>query len=1544
MKKKLLLFWLSFAFISNLFAQQDVFRVQGVPRADVVIAEQGNRTKMLSTEDDQSFTFDDIEFWVGEGQNEAMLVVDWYDDKGSTLVWGYRWDGNSTGATMIMAIAAADPRFTCMTGMGTIGGLGYDSNNNGSTCVVSTASTLCPANGNITVMNYRYDGWSAEDPTNRWQSGWMNGYWSYQVKDDINDDYKYSSVGAGSRILKNGSVDGWAFQSNMGGSQTGVFPRAPYVAAPAPPVSLGNIKYWIGEGENETAIVIKWNDGKEADALVWGYRWDGEVTLIEALKDIAYDDERLFLVVDENDSIAGVAFDLNGKNIPTVIYNKDTVYPLYPVNGLLVIPASTKFDNYENADSEDHWQAGQSGKGVWTYLIRKNGDEFALSAENYREKLLENASWNALNFNLNFDNPAIGDDLVSVSPYIREEIDYTKGIFFINEDWFGHTNGSLNFLTENGEWVYRAYSRENRGQAFGCTTSFGTIYGDNFYFVSKQAAESGDKQYEPGGRLVVADAKTLKKKAGFDDIGGGDGRAFLGVDENTGYISTSSGIVLFDIPTLTVGEKVTGTEGGSVYAGQVGTMLRIEDYVFACKQNSGVLVIDAKKHKVVQLIACENIGTLVRSKDGYLWATAYSDGLWKIDPYTFEVVEKRELETRAWIPGSWGAWTSSLICASDDTNTLYWAKMNGGDGGTTYFGTEVFKYDIDNPDLSEPFYVIGEHEGFYGSGINIDPVTGNLILTTTQKGQGGNYQYNWVHFVNSVTGEVIEIKALDAYYWFPGMSAFPDNYEPVISGELTSLAISGRIDVSLPDKVTDPDSRNGAIIKQVEVIEGAEYVRASVAREHLVLQPLSKNPFKLRLTVNSNGKVVTREMEVDVTEFITVESVTVDKSEVELSPRDTYQLTATVYPETASNKTVIWSSGDEAIATVDENGLVTPLQSGKEVTITATTENEGKTADCTFRIGTIPVEGMSLDPQFATLDARVKEELQLMPKFIPEDASNQRIRSWRSENPEVATVDGTGKVTALSEGTTIITAVSEEGNIEATCKVTTYISIQYVSLNLPRVLNIGESYQATITVTPENATNKNIKEWKSAAPELVSVDQDGFVTALAANGTGTRITVFMEDRDLEAVGSVFVNIPVEEVEIIMETNFLAVGEEMTIDVLFTPEEPSSKEVDWQSSNPEIATVDNDWGWFWTNTTVKALSEGDVTITVTTYPDDKTATALIRCVIPVEEVSIEAVSEELFIGETLQLSATILPENATVKNVSWESSDTEIASVDENGLVTAWTAGEVILTVTTEEGGKTATQVITCKPVPVESVTITPDAAELLLEETIQLTAVVLPENATNKKISWESSDTEIAAVDENGLVTALSIGEVTITVATEDEGKIATAVITCKPIPVASVSLTPDFDELEIGDELQLQVTILPENATNQHIQAWISSNEEVASVADGLVVALKEGETTITVVTEDQQLEAYCEIVVLPGNSIEGEFVIATLVYPTVTTGKIIVEQREMDTIKIVNTIGDILQVIVPQQQREIIDISGYLNGIYFIEVGGKAFKIVKK
>ena len=249
------------------------------------------------------------------------------------------------------------------------------------------------------------------------------------------------------------------------------------------------------------------------------------------------------------------------------------------------------------------------------------------------------------------------------------------------------------------------------------------------------------------------------------------------------------------------------------------------------------------------------------------------------------------------------------------------------------------------------------------------------------------------------------------------------------------------------------------------------------------------------------------------------------------------------------------------------------------------------------------------------------------------------------------------------------------------------------------------------------------------------------------------------------------------------------------------------------------------------------------------------------------ISLNKTSAELIEGNTMQLTATVLPSNATNKTVTWTTSNSSVATVNSNGLVTAKAVGNATITARTTDGSNlSASCSVTVKQSSVlaTSISLNKTSAEINTGGTLQLTATVLPSNATNKTVTWSTSNSTVATVNSNGLVTAKSPGNATITATTTDGSNLSASCAVNVVVPVTSISLDKTSAELVKGNAMKLIVTVLPSNATNK-VVTWSSSNPTIASVDDnGLVTALAAGFVTITAMTTDgSNLSASCNVTV---------------------------------------------------------------------------------
>ena len=515
------------------------------------------------------------------------------------------------------------------------------------------------------------------------------------------------------------------------------------------------------------------------------------------------------------------------------------------------------------------------------------------------------------------------------------------------------------------------------------------------------------------------------------------------------------------------------------------------------------------------------------------------------------------------------------------------------------------------------------------------------------------------------------------------------------------------------------------------------------------------------------------------TPVVEVESVSLNKSEMTLTEGESETLAATVTPENAENKSIIWSSNNEAVATVDANGTVIAKRAGTAV-ITATSTN-GKSAGCTVTVEKkqIPVTEVRLSE--STVGIVEGSTYKLTATVLPENTTDSKNVSWSSNNEAVATVDANGNVTAKRAGTAVITATSTNGKT-AGCTVTVSkkeIPITEVRLNKStETLKEGETTTLTATVLPENTTYGKSVKWSSSNVAVATVDLMGKVTAKRA---GTAIITAISENGKTASCTITVNkkdtnITITEVRLNKSTETLKEGDTTTLTATVLPENTTdSKSVSWRSSNSEVATVD-------ANGTVTAKRAGTAVITATST-NGKTAGCTVtvsKKEIPITEISLDKSSATLTEGETTTLTATVLPENTTdSKSVSWSSSNSEVATVDANGTVTAKRAGTVVITATSTNG-KTAgcTVTVSRKEIPITEISLDKSSATLTEGETTTLVATVLPENTTyGKSVKWSSSNVAVATVDLMGKVTAKSAGTAIIT-ATSENGKTASCTVT----------------------------------------------------------------------------------------------------------------------------------------------------------------------
>lgn len=250
-------------------------------------------------------------------------------------------------------------------------------------------------------------------------------------------------------------------------------------------------------------------------------------------------------------------------------------------------------------------------------------------------------------------------------------------------------------------------------------------------------------------------------------------------------------------------------------------------------------------------------------------------------------------------------------------------------------------------------------------------------------------------------------------------------------------------------------------------------------------------------------------------------------------------------------------------------------------------------------------------------------------------------------------------------------------------------------------------------------------------------------------------------------------------------------------------------------------------------------------------------------IPVETFSFESNHFEMLEGETAILKPTVLPANATLREVEYESNDPSVATVDAKGIITAVAAGWTNIIAKTDGGNSQYWISVYVRDKRVDGVNLNKYYLEMYPGDRDTLVATIYPDYAANQNVSWTSFDETIATVGESGIVTAVATGWTTVKVVTEESNYENFCTICVNPRAVSGMTLDITSAELFVGEKILITATILPDNATNQAV-TWRSDKTDVATVDRyGLVRAVGSGTATITATSRDGGFSASCKLTI---------------------------------------------------------------------------------
>lgn len=409
----------------------------------------------------------------------------------------------------------------------------------------------------------------------------------------------------------------------------------------------------------------------------------------------------------------------------------------------------------------------------------------------------------------------------------------------------------------------------------------------------------------------------------------------------------------------------------------------------------------------------------------------------------------------------------------------------------------------------------------------------------------------------------------------------------------------------------------------------------------------------------------------------------------------------------------------------------------------------------------------------------------------------------------------------------------------------------------------GQLFTATVIDSESNSYASDTK----GGPFFAAIDDFGCVITLNSALTAGKYDVLIMSH-----GNTIYDGPliVGDVSLVIDVSEIAVGQTVSFDDMLSAN-PSdiAADVKWSSSDNGVLRITNDG--------VEAAAVGDATITATyEYIGGDVTVSKAVTVTPIKVTNATIAGEsEVSVGGTVDLTLSV-GSGVSGYTVEWSAVPSDAVTIipsEGAAKVTASKTGSVTITATITNYDKTtvkAEHVLIVKPIPVTSVSITSeDGMKLGIGGSIKLEYEVNPSDATNKAVTWSSSDDNVATVGADGVITGTSAGNVTITVASVDDPSITdTYALTVTNVPVTGVTLDKTEMTLAVGSDATLKATVNPATASNTAV-TWLSSDAGVVSVINGKLTAVKAGEATITVTTVDGSHTATCAVTVIEGYTV---------------------------------------------------------------------------
>ncbi len=702
-------------------------------------------------------------------------------------------------------------------------------------------------------------------------------------------------------------------------------------------------------------------------------------------------------------------------------------------------------------------------------------------------------------------------------------------------------------------------------------------------------------------------------------------------------------------------------------------------------------------------------------------------------------------------------------------------------------------------------------------------------------------------------------------------------------------------------------------------------------------------------------------------EVVAVTGVKVTPTTVDLKVNETKQLTVTVEPDEATNKNYTCESNNKSVATVDNTGLVTAVGVGK-ATIIITTEDGGKTVTCTVNVtesGSFALSATMLNVPAAgtTLGVNVTSDKAWTLDY---DSSVTWLKaSTKGGAGSQAVTFTVEKNESTAERTVVVTFKQAETKKELKLTITqeaakaVHVPLLGISFTETALkLKVKTSVTLFVKYNPENATNKKVTWEVTEGAASLSVDANsGKITATNVAGTA-KVKATSEDGAHTAECTITVttdDVPVESISVFPAVVNLTVEGTQRLLVSVKPRTATNRTATWAvTSGADIVSVDG-------TGLVRGLKEGTATVTATV--GGKTA----PCTVNVSEGGGGGTPTFALNPTTLNVEAAGGAPSVNVSSdkawtLDYDSSVTWLKASPKGGTG----AGTVTFTVEKNESTEERTVVVTFKQaetkkelkltitqeaakavhVPLLGISFTETALKLKVKTSVTLFVKYNPENATNKKVTWEVTEGAASlSVDANsGKITATNVAGTAKVKATSEDGAHTaecTITVTTDDVPVESISVFPAVVNLTVEGTQRLLVSVKPRTATNKTATWAVTSGADIVSVdGTGLVRALKEGTATVTATVGGKT--ATCTVTVtkpIVPQAVEDAVLASVVVAPNPFAAQLRIVNPEGITLRyeLVTLTGNVVRAGAVDSTETVVDTEALPAGLYFVRLTGQ-------